>query len=68
MDDGRVILAGSSAEVFSHVDELKASGLGVPQVTELFHNLALAGITDGETVVDEEEGARLLFKVLSNEQ
>lgn len=68
MDDGRVILDGTPTEVFSHVEELKAAGLGVPQVTELFYTLAAQGITDGKTVVDDEEGAELLFKLINNEQ
>ncbi len=61
MNDGEVVLDGSPAEVFSHVELLKGFGLGVPQTTELFHDL---GLSD-ETVIDEERGAELLFDLLS---
>lgn len=52
MDSGSIALSGSPAEVFSHVDEIKALGLDVPQAAELAHELAL---TDGETVLTPED-------------
>ena len=43
MRKGRVQFDGTPEEVFAHADELKAIGLGVPQVTELGNQLAAKG-------------------------
>lgn len=43
MGKGRVQFDGTPEEVFAHADELKAIGLGVPQVTELGNQLAAKG-------------------------
>jgi len=40
MNEGGIVLDGTPEEVFSHLDELKASGLDVPQVTELAQRLS----------------------------
>lgn len=45
MGDGQVKLDASPAEVFSHAEELKAIGLGIPQVTELGNQLAARGFS-----------------------
>ena len=39
IDEGKPILDGTPKQVFSHVDILKKTGLDVPQVTELVHEL-----------------------------
>jgi len=44
MQEGRIALEGSPREVFSQVEELKAAGLDVPQVTELAKRLCRLGI------------------------
>ncbi len=43
MGKGRVQFDGTPEEVFAHAEELKAIGLGVPQVTELGNQLAAKG-------------------------
>jgi len=43
MGKGRVQFDGTPEEVFAHADELKAIGLGVPQVTELGNQLVAKG-------------------------
>ncbi|NLG86351.1 MAG: energy-coupling factor transporter ATPase [Firmicutes bacterium] len=59
MNDGQIVLDGVPEEVFSHVTELKALGLDVPQVTELAlrlseHNVKLPpGILTVERMVTE---------------
>ncbi len=45
MNDGRVVLDGAPEEVFSHVNELRALGLDVPQVTELAQRLSQHQVT-----------------------
>ena len=55
MDDGKVVMEGTPKQVFSEVEELKAHGLDVPQVTELAYELQQEGIPlpDGILTVDE---------------
>ena len=44
MDSGKVVMEGTPREIFSHVEELKALRLDVPQVTELAFELRKSGI------------------------
>jgi energy-coupling factor transport system ATP-binding protein len=55
INDGRVLLDGTPAEVFSRVDDLRSVGLDVPQGTELLHELRLAGwdLPEGLTAVED---------------
>ena len=41
---GRIPFSGAPREVFSHGEELEALGLGVPQVTRVFHRLRSMGV------------------------
>ena len=41
---GRIPFSGTPREVFAHGDELEALGLGVPQVTRVFHRLRSMGV------------------------
>lgn len=66
MDDGQIALDGPPKEVFSHVAQLKAMGLGVPQVTELMDELAKCGIDITETAISEEEGAKLAIALINS--
>ena len=55
MDKGKVVMEGTPREIFSHVDELKALGLDVPQVTEIAYNLEKQGIDMGGCVLTVDE-------------
>ena len=44
MDSGKVVMEGTPREILSHVEELKALRLDVPQVTELAFELRKSGI------------------------
>ena len=44
LDQGRIALAGTPGEVFSHGEALRELGLGVPTPLELAHSLENAGI------------------------
>lgn len=44
LDKGKKALEGSSREVFSQVETMKALGLSVPQVTEVAYELAQKGV------------------------
>ena len=41
---GHIPFTGTPREVFAHGDELEAMGLGVPQVTRVFHRLRAMGL------------------------
>ena len=55
LNDGKILLEGTPAEVFAEPEKLTAAGLDVPQCTALVHGLRAAGATiDGEPVTVEE--------------
>lgn len=55
IDDGKLLMDGTPAEVFARADELTAVGLDVPQCTALVHALREAGVEiNGEPVTTEE--------------
>ena len=64
MENGRVILDGGPRQVFSHVDELKAVGLDVPQATELVYELKRAGWALPDQILTEEECIEALSQCL----
>lgn len=59
MDNGRIKLDGTPAEVFRNVDLLKSLSLEVPQSTELINKL---GIMPNETVLNAKECAQHLMQ------
>ncbi len=65
MSDGRIILDGVPDEVFSHVEELKSVGLGVPQAAELMYSLSKNGIEIGKITGDENKCAQKLFDLIN---
>ena len=60
INEGEVFLDGTPKEVFSHVAKLRQAGLDVPQVTELFYDLSIEGITLPSDILEEEEGAEII--------
>lgn len=65
LDDGKMLMEGTPAEVFAREDELVRCGLSVPQCTELVHMLARDGYAlDGDCVA-LDECADLLTELLS---
>jgi ABC-type glutathione transport system ATPase component len=67
LDQGSIILNGTPAEVFGHVEQLQAIGLRVPQVTSLAHQLKTQGIIDWPLPLPAvtEEAEAVLTKLLS---
>ena len=55
MDEGKIVMQGTPKEIFSHVEELQALHLDVPQVTLLAHELKKKGIplSDGILTIEE---------------
>ncbi len=55
LDDGKILMDGTPAEVFARSEELTAVGLDVPQCTALVHALRARGVAiDGEPVTTKE--------------
>lgn len=56
MDEGRILMDGTPADVFARADELRAVGLDVPMVTRLGQRLKTQGWTElPEVVLSSEE-------------
>lgn len=65
MDKGQVIMDDSPKQVFSRVEELKAVGLDVPQVTELIYELNKYGLKLDTHIINENECCDALLTLLS---
>ena len=65
MDNGKNLLSGTPKEVFSKVEELKATGLDVPQPTELIYELQKSGIDLPSGIITAEECETALAAILS---
>lgn len=68
INDGRVLMDGAPAEVFSRVSELREVGLDVPQGTALLYELSLAGIPLPAGVTDAEKCADAIFGLLEEKK
>ncbi len=66
MDKGRIIMDDVPKKVFSQVERLKAVGLDVPQVTELAWELRKAGYDISDEIIDEEECAEQIIKLMKD--
>ena len=64
LDKGRVVLAGSPAEVFAHEEFLRSIGLGLPPVTELMRSLRLGGVHAEGSPLHIDEAEELLDRYL----
>lgn len=64
MDGGRIAMDGTPKEVFRNVDRMKKLGLDVPQATELAYRLRKKGFKLPEDILDENECAEAILKVL----
>ena len=64
IDEGTVRYDGTPAQVFSQVEGLRAVGLDVPQVTELFYELRRMGYDLPEGILSEEQGVNALMALV----
>lgn len=64
MNDGEILFDGTPREVFSHVQELKAVGLDVPQATELCWLLRQDGFDIAGDILTEEECVEAVSRLL----
>lgn len=67
IDDGLIAMDGTPKEVFKNVEEIKALGLDVPQVTELVYELRKGGVDIRSDVLTVEECFEALREVLGGE-
>ena len=67
VNDGKIPFQGTPRQVFQHVDELEHMGLGVPQLTRVFHRLrAMGADVDPSVYTLEQAKAALLAKLGKN--
>ncbi len=64
MAEGRVVSDGTPKEVFSHVEELKAVGLTVPETVQLCYELRQDGLELPLDAISDEECAQALYQIL----
>lgn len=67
VNDGRLPLDGTPAEVFSHGDELRAMGLNTPQLTRIFALLRKKGIPVPGNIYTMEEAVAALTALAGKE-
>lgn len=61
MDKGQIVMQGKPKEIFRQVDQLKAIGLDVPQMTELAHNLNRKGFDIPDDILHIDEMVKALW-------
>ncbi|MGI6183388.1 MAG: energy-coupling factor transporter ATPase [Candidatus Fimadaptatus sp.] len=66
MNDGGIVMDGTPRNVFRHVEELKALGLDVPEMTELALQLSRAGMAVREDVLTVDEMVEEICRLKSN--
>ncbi len=66
MDDGRVVMSGTTREIFSQPKKLFSHGLNVPQVTQVAHELGARQINLDRIPVTVEEGVGEIWRILSS--
>ena len=62
--DGRIPFSGSPREVFSHGPELEEMGLGVPQMTRVFHRLRRMGLDIDPSVYTIEQAREAVLDAM----
>ena len=64
MDGGRIAMDGTPKEVFRNVEKMKKLGLDVPQATELSYRLRKKGFKLPDDILDENECAEAILRIL----
>lgn len=67
MNQGKVAMSGSVAEVYSRARELREMGLNVPQVTEIFMKLKESGVDCRTDIFTVEQGKAELQRLFAKE-
>ena len=64
IDDGKILLDGTPAEIFAEVDKLRGAGLDLPQCTDLAIRLRAAGIDIAGDINTPEQCAEAIATAL----
>ena len=64
MRDGQVLLDGTPKEVFVRTEELKSTGLDIPQAAELIRELSAAGLPVKKDAITVDECVEEIMKLL----
>ncbi len=64
MDGGKIAMDGTPKEVFRNVEKMKKLGLDVPQATELAYRLRKKGFKLPDDILDENECAEAILRIL----
>ncbi len=67
VNDGRLPFQGTPRQVFTHGAELEAMGLGVPQMTRVFHRLRQMGVDIDPSVYTIEQAKQAVLAKLGKE-
>ncbi|MBR4305914.1 MAG: energy-coupling factor transporter ATPase [Ruminiclostridium sp.] len=68
IDKGKILLDDVPKKIFSQVELLKSVGLDVPQATELMYDLKNSGVDAPEDIIDVDECAEFLYRLLSDKE
>lgn len=68
IDDGRTVMSGTTREIFSQPEKLVQHGLGIPQITEIVHELAHRGKIPPTTALTVQEGKEVIWKILNSSE
>lgn len=68
LDDGKILLDGVPKSVFSETKTLRAAGLDTPQITELMQRLSDRGYDLPRDILDADDGARAISKLLEGKR
>ncbi|MCC8182425.1 MAG: energy-coupling factor transporter ATPase [Clostridiales bacterium] len=68
VNDGKIPLDGTPHDIFSHSEELRAMGLGIPQVTQVFQRLKELGLPIEDDCVYTMDEARDVLLALAEKR
>ena len=68
LNRGRIALDGTPVEVFRQAETLKELGLGLPQVTELMHELKSKGWAVNTDILTVEEAEEEILRVMGGQR
>ena len=64
MDDGRFVLSGTPAEVFSDREKLRDMGLDIPRIAEIADKLRAKGVPLSDNIIEQEQLVEELCRLL----
>lgn len=64
VDEGRIPFHGTPREVFAHEEELVRMGLGIPQITRVFHHLKRLGVDIDSSVYTIDQAKTAILDAL----